>query len=44
MTEEYLAWGIRKSDTVLRNSANAFLKAVSQSGKLDEILQRRVPR
>jgi polar amino acid transport system substrate-binding protein len=43
LTEEYLAWGIRKTDADLVASANKFLIELEKSGKLDTIVKRWIP-
>jgi len=43
LTDEYLAWGVRKNDDALLNSANDFLDEIKGNGKLKEILSRWIP-
>jgi len=43
LTEEYLGWGIRKNDTELLASANAFIDMMKREGRLDTIVQRWIP-
>jgi len=43
LTEEYLAWGIRKNDIELLNSANRFIDTCKQEGKLNTIISRWIP-
>lgn len=43
LTEEYLAWGIRKGDTNLLASANNFLKTANEDGKLKQIIRHWIP-
>lgn len=43
MTEEYLAWGIRKNDVALLDSANSFLDKLQKEGRLDKIVKRWIP-
>ena len=43
LTEEYLAWGIRKNDVELLKAANRFLKEMKQNGRLVPIVQRWIP-
>lgn len=43
LTEEYLAWGVRKNDAVLLESANNFLVELEKSGNLDTIVKRWIP-
>ncbi len=44
LSEEVLAWGVRRSDTALRESANAYLKKATASGELNQILRRWIPK
>lgn len=43
LSEEYLAWGIRKSDVELLESANAFIDGMKKDGKLNSIIKRWIP-
>jgi polar amino acid transport system substrate-binding protein len=43
LTEEYLAWGMRKTDIELLQSANKFLKQLQVEGKLKPMLKRWIP-
>ncbi|MEN8244635.1 MAG: transporter substrate-binding domain-containing protein [Thermodesulfobacteriota bacterium] len=43
LTDEYIAWGVRKNDDALLASANAFLDEIKGNGKLKEILSRWIP-
>jgi polar amino acid transport system substrate-binding protein len=43
LTEEYLAWGMRKDDVQLLEATNRFLKAMKTDGRLKPIVQRWVP-
>jgi len=43
LTEEYLAWGIRKNDIELLHSANRFIDTYKQEGKLNSILGKEAP-
>jgi len=43
LNEEYLAWGIRKNDIELLNSANRFIETYKQEGKLKSIISRWIP-
>lgn len=43
LTDEYIAWGVRKNDDALLNSANTFLDEITGNGKLKEILTRWIP-
>ena len=44
LSEEILSWGLRRSDTDLLESVNAFLKKIQASGDLDRVLRRWIPR
>jgi polar amino acid transport system substrate-binding protein len=43
LSEEYLAWGIRKNDSDLLASANAFIDTMKREGRLESIIQRWIP-
>lgn len=43
LTEEYLAWGIRKNDVELLESANRLLRQMKENGRLVPIVQRWIP-
>jgi len=43
LTDEYLAWGVRKDDDALLQSANDFMDEIKRNGKLKEILSRWIP-
>ena len=43
MTEEYLAWGIRKNDVDLLASANTFIDILRDDGRLNAIVNRWIP-
>jgi polar amino acid transport system substrate-binding protein len=43
LNEEYLAWGIRKNDIELLNSANRFLDTYKREGRLKSIISRWIP-
>jgi polar amino acid transport system substrate-binding protein len=43
LTEEYLAWGVRKQNEELLNSANNFLESIAASGHLQTLIQRWIP-
>ena len=43
LTEEYLAWGIRKNDIELLKAANRFLNEMKNNGRLVPIVQRWIP-
>lgn len=42
-TEEYLAWAVRKDNTELLESANAFLQGIHKDGRLKAMIQRWIP-
>jgi len=43
LTDEYLAWGIRKNDIELLTSANRFIDTYRRDGKLKSIINRWMP-
>jgi len=43
LTEENLAWGVRKADTALLESANRFLETWKSSGKLKSTIKQWIP-
>jgi polar amino acid transport system substrate-binding protein len=43
MTREQIAWGVRKDDAALRESANAYLAAIKEDGRLKDMLIRWIP-
>ena len=43
MTEENLAWGMRKGDPQLLDSANRFIEKLKQQGRLEVILKQWIP-
>jgi polar amino acid transport system substrate-binding protein len=43
LTEEYLAWGVRKTDPALLEAADRFLKTVREDGRLEMMLKRWLP-
>jgi len=43
LTEEYLAWGIRKTDPALLNAANQFIEKLKSEGRLNPIIKRWIP-
>ena len=43
LTDDYLAWGIRKNDIELLNSANRFIDTCRRDGKLNNIINRWMP-
>jgi polar amino acid transport system substrate-binding protein len=43
LTEEYLAWGLRKDDVEILESANTFLENMKNEGKLLPIIKRWIP-
>ena len=42
-TEEYLAWGIRKDNQALLESANTFLKTANSDGRLQQMIKYWIP-
>jgi polar amino acid transport system substrate-binding protein len=43
LSQEDLAWGVRRADTKLLDSANAFLQKAQASGELNRVLSRWMP-
>jgi len=43
LTQEQLAWGVRRSDTDLLNSVNGALDQLQSSGRANEIIKRWIP-
>lgn len=43
LTDEYLAWGMRQTDTGLKESADRFLESIARSGQLESIVKRWIP-
>ena len=43
LTREYLAWGIRKDNVALLESANNFLRTFNEEGKLSKIIRYWIP-
>ena len=43
LTEENLAWAVRKQNEMLLNSANSFLESIAESGRLQTLIQRWIP-
>ena len=43
LTEEYLAWGLRRGDQDLLTSANAYLADIKRNGRLKTIVNRWMP-
>jgi len=43
LTREYLAWGIRKDNVELLDTANNFLRAFNETGKLSKLIKFWVP-
>jgi ABC-type amino acid transport substrate-binding protein len=43
MTREQIAWGVRKDDTELQQTANAYLASIKQDGLLKKMLIRWIP-
>lgn len=44
LSEEVLAWGMRRSDTALQESVNAFLRKGKDSGAMNQVLHRWIPK
>jgi ABC-type amino acid transport substrate-binding protein len=44
LTEEYLAWGVRKGDVQLLEFLNSNIKKLEQDGKIDEIKYKWLPK
>ena len=43
LSQEQLAWGVRRSDTELLNSVNAALDKLQASGRANEIIKHWIP-
>lgn len=43
LTEEYLAWGIRKNDVALLAAADQFVEQLKKEGRLRSMIQRWIP-
>ncbi len=43
LTDEYLAWGMRKTDPGLKESADRFLESIAKNGQLESIVKRWIP-
>jgi len=43
LTEEYLAWGIRREDAAMLSAANRFLDAIKKGGRLMQMVKRWIP-
>lgn len=43
LSEEFLAWGIRKDDSKLLEQANAFLEEYRSTGQLQEVIKKWMP-
>ena len=43
LTEEYMAWGMRKTDTTLIEAANGFIDHLNENGRLDTIIRKWIP-
>jgi polar amino acid transport system substrate-binding protein len=43
LSQEQLAWGVRRTDDELRNAVNAFLKKALANGQLNQVLKRWMP-
>jgi ABC-type amino acid transport substrate-binding protein len=44
LSDEMLAWGVRRSDPQLLESVNAFLKKITASGEWNQVLRRWMPK
>jgi ABC-type amino acid transport substrate-binding protein len=44
LSEELLGWGMRRADTSLQESVNAFLKKAKASGELNRALHQWIPK
>jgi polar amino acid transport system substrate-binding protein len=44
LSDELLAWGVRRSDAELLASVNEFLKKFKESGDMDKVMQRWIPK
>jgi polar amino acid transport system substrate-binding protein len=43
LTEEYLAWGVRRGDEALRQAANAYMADLKRDGRLEALVKRWMP-
>jgi polar amino acid transport system substrate-binding protein len=43
LTEEYLAWGVRKDNKALLESANNFLRTANSDGRLQKMIKYWIP-
>jgi len=43
MSREYIAWGVRKSDSELLSQANSYLQTIKTSGDLQQMIIRWIP-
>jgi ABC-type amino acid transport substrate-binding protein len=43
LSEEYLAWGIRKNDVALLEAANNFIDKMIKEDRLDPLINRWIP-
>lgn len=43
LTEEYLAWGVRRENVQLREDVNGFLDKIKEDGQLDTIIRQWIP-
>jgi polar amino acid transport system substrate-binding protein len=43
LNEEYLAWGLRKTDPDMMDSVNAFIDRARQDGRMTTIIKRWIP-
>jgi polar amino acid transport system substrate-binding protein len=44
LTQEFLAWGVRKDETDLRDAANRFIDKAQQNGQMQSAINRWIPR
>jgi polar amino acid transport system substrate-binding protein len=43
LTEEWLAWAVRKEDKELLESANNYLKTINSDGRYKKLIQHWIP-
>jgi len=43
LTREYLAWGVRRDNVALLNSANDYLRSINEEGKLNKMIKYWIP-
>jgi ABC-type amino acid transport substrate-binding protein len=44
LSDELLAWGVRRADPSLQQSVNGFLKKAQARGEVDQIVRRWIPK